>query len=555
MEHYCTYFDRNYLSRGLALLGSLRQHAGPFHLHILCLDADTHAYFLETPSADITPVPLTALEDFDQGLAAVKSGRRLVEYYFTCTPAWCRFLLNTRPEISQITYLDADLYFFQSPSRIFDELRGHSVGIIPHRFSDANYQARVAGIFNVGWITWRRDGTGLACLEDYRRECLQWCHDYHDGIRFADQRYLDDWPSRYPNVRVMANKGANLAPWNIDTYPLTMRAGDVFVGDDPLIFYHFHGLKQLPNGSFERDLEGYIRNSPCRPDEGILDRVYRPYEELITGKTGAPASTGIRYKASRHPLADLPEWEYLPDGWPMISEGVPGWNLQSVVDAFETRLRIMQRRQEATVPLGSDLNMHNSLVSFGYVLARAGMPGGKLSILDWGGGLGMHRVAAKLLLPELEIAFHCQEVPVVGSRGRELMPDVHFLADGEVPLSQAYKLVMANNALHYARDWQTVLSGLADSSSEWLYISRLPTVMSVPSYVTLQRFFHTDYQTASPCWAINRLEFLNLLSGRGFVVEREFYSPDRPLIPGAPEHVEYSGFLLRRGGPHSSARG
>lgn len=552
MEHYCTYFDKNYLSRGLALLESLRRHATPFHLHILCLDADTHAHFLQWPSPDVTPVALEALEAFDPALLDAKQNRRKVEYYFTCTPAWCLYIMKNRPDIDRLTYLDADIYFFLSPSHIFDEVGDRSVAIIPHRFSAANYRTRIAGIFNVGWITWRRDRAGLSCLEDYRCDCLDWCYDYHDGTRFADQRYLDDWPSRYPNVCIIENKGANLAPWNIDTHPLTVRGGAVFVDGEPLIFYHFHGLKQTGDGRFSRDIEGYVRNSRA-PDDAVLDLIYKPYETMVAPSSGAgaPATAGIRYAAPDHPHAALPEWEHRPDGWAPVSEAVPGWNVPSVVDTLEARLRIMQRRRRATVPLGSDLAMHNSLLSFGYVAARAALGGRPLSVLDWGGGLGIHAVAAQLLMPEVEVAFHCHEVPLVAARGREILPEIHFLDDERETFARRYALVMANSALHYAEDWTGVLRKLANSAGEWLYLSRLPMVASVPSFVTLQRLFHTDYRTASPCWAINRLEFLQLLSDMGFSLEREFFFPDRPLIPGAPEHVEYCGFLLRRGLPHS----
>ena len=32
MEYYCTYFDRNYLAKGLALYDSLTRQAGAFRL-------------------------------------------------------------------------------------------------------------------------------------------------------------------------------------------------------------------------------------------------------------------------------------------------------------------------------------------------------------------------------------------------------------------------------------------------------------------------------------------------------------------------------------------
>ena len=37
-RHYCTYLDRNYLAKGLALIESLRCHEPDFSLYVICLD-------------------------------------------------------------------------------------------------------------------------------------------------------------------------------------------------------------------------------------------------------------------------------------------------------------------------------------------------------------------------------------------------------------------------------------------------------------------------------------------------------------------------------------
>ena len=93
MRHYCTYFDHNYLAKGLALYRSLARHGRPFRLWVLCLSDACHAALKALAAPEMALVSLGELERFDPGLPGVKSGRSLVEYYFTCTPILPRYVM------------------------------------------------------------------------------------------------------------------------------------------------------------------------------------------------------------------------------------------------------------------------------------------------------------------------------------------------------------------------------------------------------------------------------------------------------------------------------
>ena len=41
------------------------------------------------------------------------------------------FVLSNEPDAEWVTYLDGDLYFFERPDPIYDELGGAAVAIIP----------------------------------------------------------------------------------------------------------------------------------------------------------------------------------------------------------------------------------------------------------------------------------------------------------------------------------------------------------------------------------------------------------------------------------------
>ncbi len=294
MPHYfCTYFDKNYLPRGMALYNSLKRHCADFRLWVLCMDVESHAALSDMSLKDIE---LIRLEDFERGdadLQRAKNNRSVIEYYFTCTPSLPLFVLNHWREVELITYLDADLYFFSDPSPIYEEMKDASIAIIPHRFSAAMQHFLKNGKYNVGWLSFRRDEEGLACLRWWRERCNEWCYDQIEPDRFADQKYLNQWPRLFKGLSIIQHKGANLAPWNVANYELRDETGRILVDGQPLIFFHFHGLKMLFAGVYDSGLTLY----KVRLKKVLRQRVYRIYlEELANISAGSHRVGSVRQR-------------------------------------------------------------------------------------------------------------------------------------------------------------------------------------------------------------------------------------------------------------------
>lgn len=275
MYYFCTYFDSHYLLRALALYRSLRQHCPSFQLWVLCMDSMCYEILFQLK---LPNVHLIALEDFEAGdeeLLRAKNNRTLIEYYFTCTPSLPLFILARYPEIDRITYIDADLFFFSNPTALYEEVGAHSIAIIEHRFPPylRLEHSEKFGIYNVGWLSFKRDEHALACLQWWRERCLEWCYDRVEDGRFADQKYLDSWPDRFSGVVVLRHKGANLAPWNVANYKIYKGKGDVWVDEQPLIFFHFHGLQKINAWLYNHNLALYrVKISPS-----VLRSIYAPY--------------------------------------------------------------------------------------------------------------------------------------------------------------------------------------------------------------------------------------------------------------------------------------
>ena len=276
---YCTYFDHNYLSRGLALYHSMQRHAPGSRLWVLCLSEACYETLVALDLPDILPVRLVDFEATDPELAATRGRRSTIEYYFTCTPAWMLFVLARETGAEWVTYLDGDLFFFKSPEIIYGELQGAAVAIIPHRYSPKLARLRKFGTYNVGWVGARNDSEGIAVISWWREKCIEWCHDYVDGDRFADQGYLDSFSRMFARVKVIDNIGANLAPWNIGNYRIDVDRNRVMVDAIvPLIFFHFQGVKR-GWGRFIFNSHRIYR-APFSKD--VRNHIYRPYvRELL----------------------------------------------------------------------------------------------------------------------------------------------------------------------------------------------------------------------------------------------------------------------------------
>jgi hypothetical protein len=191
------------------------------------------------------------------------------------------------PEISLLTYLDADLYFFSKPDPIFEEIGDRSIAVVEHRFPARLRHFEAAGKYNVGWISFRRDDEGLECLRVWREQCLAWCHDYPDDGRYGDQKYLDAWPRKYHRLVTLQHKGLNVAPWNLANHEVSVRKDCVWIGDQPLLCFHFHGLHALRRHVYDARLGGY----DVPPSRVVARDIYGRYIDAVERiATGLPMS-------------------------------------------------------------------------------------------------------------------------------------------------------------------------------------------------------------------------------------------------------------------------
>ncbi len=293
-------FDSAYLTRGIALYRSLARTNSDFTLFVVCLDEDSLKLLDALAEPSIRSIPLAEIEATDPEFYATKQTRGVVDYYFTLSPVLPLHILRTHPEIDIITCLDADLIFYANPDILYEELGDGAVFIVPHRFADHLKWREQCGLYNVQCQMFRNDARGLACLNWWRERCVEWCRNELVDGKYADQKYLDEFPRRFDGVVVSQVKGAGLAPWNWMRYDIDIAdAGKPTVDGEPLVFYHFQGVKLLSRHLVMNNMGYYGRVMPRKLRYWFYARYVeelRAAAEWIQQRTGREASNSFSSK-------------------------------------------------------------------------------------------------------------------------------------------------------------------------------------------------------------------------------------------------------------------
>lgn len=274
--NYCTLFDRNYLSRGLALYESLCRVHDEFCLYIVAFDDYTRD-FLSKMKPD--RVVVIGLDEFEDGeLLKVKPTRTKAEYCWTCTPSVIKYTIE-KYNLPSCTYLDADLYFYSTPSPVFEELDSYPVGLSPHNYSPSYDMSKDSGKYCVQFVYFKNTQDAIVPLTWWRNECLKWCHARVEDGKYGDQKYLDSFSVLFENVHDIKHPGIGVAPWNIRSFNFSRGDNKIIIRnestEDVVIFYHYQHLKF----DFHKKIIRLGKWYDFRDE--VIELFYKPYIERL----------------------------------------------------------------------------------------------------------------------------------------------------------------------------------------------------------------------------------------------------------------------------------
>ncbi|TDQ09250.1 glycosyl transferase [Pedobacter metabolipauper] len=279
MLKFCTLFNTAYLSRGLAMYNSLEEQCADFHLYIFAFDH--HCYDLLS-GLNLPHATIVSLRQFENDrLLAVKKERSAGEYCWTCASSTIKYCIDTF-NLDHCTYVDADLLFFNDPAVLLAEMGTKSVMITEHRYTKRYDQSITSGIYCVQFMTFKNTGEGMEVLNWWVEACLEWCFNRFEDGKFGDQKYLDDWISRFSTVHVLQHLGGGVAPWNVQQYTFKEKHGKITGHEGithksfDLVFYHYHDFQYTLNDSYSLSNEVYnLSRNPIK-------HIYRPYSLALS---------------------------------------------------------------------------------------------------------------------------------------------------------------------------------------------------------------------------------------------------------------------------------
>ncbi len=279
MLKFSTLFNSTYLSRGLAMYHSLESHCASFHLYIFAFD--THCYEVLS-NLQLEHATVISLYEFEnEKLLDVKKDRTAGEYCWTCASSTIKYCLETY-QLDHCTYVDADLLFFSDPAVLIAEMGSKSVLITEHRYTPCYNQSVTSGIYCVQFMTFKHTEEGMEVLNWWIDACMTWCYNRFEDGKFGDQKYLDDWQSRFSTVHVLKHLGGGIAPWNVQQYVFksesnAVKGKEILTGQEfDLVFYHYHEFHYTTNNTYS------LSNNVYKIIRNPVKHIYRPYSHSLS---------------------------------------------------------------------------------------------------------------------------------------------------------------------------------------------------------------------------------------------------------------------------------
>lgn len=205
----CTISTKSHLYKSFALLESVKKYVV---CDLCCLVTDSHQVF------EKNDINFHQLENLHTEIAL-----KIINKYkgdklrWSLKSVYVSYLLKQGYE--KVIYVDNDIFFFDAPHLLFEELNQSNFLLTPHfyianpnenqNWLEANYRV---GLYNAGFFGANQQAIPIL---DWWTDCCLYTmtKSYWRGL-YDDQKYLDLIPILFEKVKIIKDRGCNLAGWN-----------------------------------------------------------------------------------------------------------------------------------------------------------------------------------------------------------------------------------------------------------------------------------------------------------------------------------------------------
>ncbi len=242
LKTYCTIITADYFFYAKTIYDSLKNYDIDLDFKVLIVDNYPETYCYET-------IEVISLQEI---VSDVPSDYDLIKKYendnernlrWALKPLFLKYLINCK-NYDKVIFLDADLYFYNNPSFLFDKLDTADVIITPHwRSKDpikdaSNFNCLFnEGIFNAGFFGCSSQSINIL---DWWLNACAFKMEKANGF-YGDQAYLNLMPIYFSSqVKIVEHKGCNISNWNLVECERTENGKDILINNKyPIVFIHF----------------------------------------------------------------------------------------------------------------------------------------------------------------------------------------------------------------------------------------------------------------------------------------------------------------------------
>jgi glycosyltransferase involved in cell wall biosynthesis len=297
----CTIVAKNYIAQARVLARSFAEHhpGGRFWTFIVD-DVAGYVDPAQEPFELLTPADI-GCEPYEE-----MSVRYSVIELSTAVKPWLlRHLMSTVS--GPITYLDPDIWIFDSLEALAQLAAAHGLVLIPHnnqpipddQLRPSQVDIMIAGVYNLGYISLAPRPEVDELLDWWTERLIRDCRVDPVYGYFVDQRWFDLAPGFVSDFAIVRDPQYNVAYWNLHSRDLSLDGDTYTVDGKPLAFFHFSGFDPQQPDVLSRHQN---RIDPlARP---VLRRILRDYS-LAVDRAG---------------YAETHQWPYT---FGAVADGVP----------------------------------------------------------------------------------------------------------------------------------------------------------------------------------------------------------------------------------------